>query len=115
MTLPDKLFTQMDELIELQLKQVELMKQLKRAYMLANLIGQHPNQIKGSMSWGFSTTGTSLYARPWRTDEMVIRVDGEEVARKKMIDVPHDFWPADVLAEYKRHVKRNKPPVRAEP
>lgn len=105
--LPDKLFEQMDELIELQLKQVELMRQLKKAYMLANIIGQHPNQIKGKMSWGFPTRGTPLYARPWKTDEMVIRLDGVEMARKKLIDVPHDFWPADVLAEYKRHVKHN--------
>ena len=107
MELPSKLFTKMEELIELQLKQVELMRQLKRAYLLANLIGQHPNEIKGKMAWGFHSYGTPLYAKPWRTDEMVIRLDGVEVARKKMIDVPHDFWPADVLAEYKRWVKRN--------
>lgn len=110
--LPDKLFELLDELIELKLKlkQVETMRQLKKAYMLANMIGQHPNQIKGKLSWGFLNYGTPLYARPWKTDEMVVRLDGEEVARKKMIDVPHDFWPADVLAEYKRHVKRNQKP-----
>jgi hypothetical protein len=107
--LPDKLFESMDRLIELELQKIELMRQLKRAYMLANIIGQHPNQIKGSMSWGIHTYGAPLYVRPWRTQELVVRLDGEEVARKKLIDVPHDFWPADVLAEYKRHVKRNKP------
>ena len=108
--LPDKLFDQMDELIELTLKKVALLRQLKRGYMLANLIGQHPNQIKGKMSYGTTNTGTPLYARPWRTEELVVRLDGVEVARKKLLDVPHDFWPADVLAEYKRHVKRNSKP-----
>ena len=108
--LPDKLFEQMDELIGLLCKQVELMRQLKRGYMLANLIGQHPNQIKGNMSYGTTNTGTPLYARPWKTEELVVRLDGKEVVRKKLIDVPHDFWPADVLAEYKRHAKRNSKP-----
>ena len=106
--LPDKLFEQMDELIELELKKVELMRQLKKAYMLANIIGQHPNQIKGKLSHGVTSYGAPLYARPWKTEEFVIRLDGVEVARKKLIDVPHDFWPAEVLAEYKRHVKRNQ-------
>lgn len=104
--LPDKLFEQMDELIELSLKQVDLMRQLKKAYMLANIIGQHPNQIKGKMSCGVTSYGTPLYARPWKTEEFFIRLDGEEVFRRRLIDVPHDFWPADVLAEYRRHAKR---------
>lgn len=108
--LPEELFTKMDALIELELKKVELLRQLKRGYMLANLIGQHPNQIKGKMSYGTTNTGTPLYASPWKTEELVVRLDGKEVARKKLIDVPHDLWPADVLAEYKRHVKRNKKP-----
>ena len=75
--------------------------------MLAEMIGVPAKDVKGKMSWGFHTRGTPLYAKPWKTDEMVIRLDGVEVARKKMIDVPHDFWPADVLAEYKRRIKRN--------
>ena len=108
--LPDKLFEKMDQLIELELKKVELLRQLKEAYMLANIIGQHPNQIKGKLSHGVISHGTPLYARPWKTDEFIVRLDGVEMARKKLIDVPHDFWPADVLAEYKRHVKRNTKP-----
>lgn len=108
--LPDKLFAQMDELIELNLKQIDLMRQLKKGYMLANIIGQHPNQIKGKLGHSVTKSGTPLYARPWKTDEFVVRLDGVEVARKKLIDVPHDFWPDDVLAEYKRHVKRNTKP-----
>jgi len=48
--LPDKLFEQMDRLIELELKKVELLRKLKRAYMLANVVGVHPNQIKGKLA-----------------------------------------------------------------
>jgi hypothetical protein len=105
--LPDKLFEQMDELIELELKKVELLRQLKKAYMLADVIGQHPNQIKGKLTMAVHTYGAPLYVRPWRTQELVVRLDGEEVARKKLIDVPLDLWPEDIRAEYERQQKRN--------
>ena len=105
--LPDKLFEQMDQLIELSLRKVELLRELKKAYMLANVIGMHPKDIKGKLSTAVHTYGASLYARPWRTDELVVRLDGEEVARKKLIDVPLDLWPDDVRAEYERQQKRN--------
>lgn len=105
--LPDKLFEQMDELIELELKKVELLRQLKKAYMLANVIGQHPNQIKGKLTTAVHTYGAPLYVRQGRTQELVVRLDGEEVARKKLIDVPLDLWPEDIRAEYERQQKRN--------
>lgn len=106
--LPDKLFEMMDDLIELELKKVDLMRQLKKAYMLANVIGQHPSQIKGRLATHIQTNGAPLYARPWRTRELVVRLDGEEVARKKLIDVPLDLWPEDIRAEFERQQKRNK-------
>ena len=108
MTLPDKLFEQMDQLIELETKKIELMRQLKRAYMLANVIGQHPNQIKGKLTTSVHTYGRPLYSKPWLENEFVIKLDGEEVVRKKLIDVPLELWPDDVRAEYERQQKRNK-------
>ena len=108
MTLPDKLFEQMDKLIELETKKIELMRQLKRAYMLANVVGMHPKDIKGGLSTYIYTNGAPLYARPWRTQELVVRLDGEEVARKKLIDVPLELWPDDIRVEYERQQKRNK-------
>jgi hypothetical protein len=108
MILPDKLFEQMDQLIELETKKIELMRQLKRGYMLANVIGMHPKDIKGGLSTYVYTNGAPLYARPWRTQELVVRLDGEEVARKKLIDVPLDLWPDDIRVEYERQQKRNK-------
>ena len=109
--LPDRLFEQMDELIALHAKQTELMRELKRAYLLANVIDMHPSTIKGKLSWGVHINGAPLYRRPWVTQELVVRLDGVEVARKKLIDVPQDFWPDDVRDEYVRHTKRNKKPT----
>lgn len=106
--LPDRLFDLLDEMIGLEMKKVDLLRELKRAYLLANVIGRHPNQIKGKLSTAVLTYGAPLYARPWRTHELVVRLDGEEVARKKLIDVPLDLWPEDVRAEYARWQKRTK-------
>lgn len=108
---PDKVFTNIDEMLALLHKQIELYGEMKRALMLANLIGIPPKDIKGKMSCGVYTNGAPLYARPWRTQELVVRLDGVEVVRKKLIDVPLDLWPDDVRVEYARHQKRNKAAV----
>lgn len=104
---PDKVFENLDEMVGLLHKQIALYGQLKRGLMMANIIGIPPKEIKGKLSSAVYTQGTSLYARPWRTQELVIRLDGVEVARKKLVDVPLDFWPDDVRAEYERQQKRN--------
>lgn len=104
--LPDKLFTNIDELIALSERKVTLLRDLKKALMLAEMIGVPPKDIKGKMRTSITHYGTPLYAKPWRKEEFVVHRDGVEVCRKKLIDVPHEFWPADVLAEYQRHLRR---------
>lgn len=111
--IPDELITSIDELIDLETKKIELLRQMKRWYMLAKLTGMAPKEIKGGLSCGVHTYGTPLYSRPWKAAELVIRLDGEEVAReevarKKLIDVPLDFWPDDMRIEYERVQRRNK-------
>lgn len=105
--IPEGMYANIDEMIALCEKKIDLLRQLKKAFMLAEMIGVPPKDIKGKLSHGVTSYGTPLYARPWKTEEFVVRLDGEEVYRKKLTDVPHDFWPTEVLAEYKRHVKRN--------
>jgi len=41
-------------------------------------------------------------------NEFVIRREGEEVFRAKLIDIPQDLWPDDIRAEYERYLKRTK-------
>lgn len=108
---PDKVFTNIDEMLALLRKQIELYGEMKRALLIANLIGIPPKDIKGKMTCGVYTNDAPPYARHWRTQELVVRLDGVEVVRKKMIDVPLDLWPDDVRIEYERHQKRNKAAV----
>jgi hypothetical protein len=104
---PEGMLDNIDRLIELETQKIDLLRQLKRALMLADLIGVPAKEIKGRLGYGVHAYGTPLYARPWRTDELVIRLDGVEVARKKLIDVPLDLWPRDVRDEFERQQKRN--------
>ena len=109
--LPDGALATIDELIALCEKKITLLHQLKKGLIMAELIGVKPGDIKGKLSHGIVSHGTPLYARPWKHDEFVIRLDGEEVFRKKLIEVPQDLWPDDVRAEYERHQRRNKKPA----
>ena len=109
--IPEGMLDKIDKLIELETQKVALLKQLKRALMLAELIGIPPKQIEGSLSAAVSSFGTPLFARPWKTEEFVIRLGGEEVFRKKLIDVPLELWPDDIRTEYLRYQKRNKTPA----
>lgn len=104
MKLPDKLFEKMDQLIELELEKVKLLRRLKRAYMLANVVGVHPNQIKGKLAVRVSESGDPI--APWQGADFAVQLDGKEVAREKLTDVPLDLWPDDIRASYERHKKR---------
>lgn len=108
MTLPDELFEKMDQLIALQEKQAATMRELKRAYMLANLIGMHPRDIKGGLSTAIYAPGAPAFVKPWLRQEFIVRLDGEEVARKKLTDVPLDLWPDDIRRAYETHQRKTR-------
>lgn len=103
---PDKVFENMDALVALLHKQIALYGEMKRALMLANIVGIPPKDIKGKMGTTVHSYGRPLYSKPWRKDELVVKLDGVEVARKKLIDVPLDLWPDDIRAEYEWQQKR---------
>ena len=95
-----ELLDKLQESIDLHYKQIETMKQMRRLVMLSNIMGMPPKEITGKVSTSVHAYGAPLYARPWRTEELVVRLDGEEVVRKKLIDVPLDLWPEDIRAAY---------------
>ena len=105
--IPPEFYDNLDHMRDLLVKQVELYGELKRSCRIADLLGVPPNKLTGKVTAGVCDNGAPLYSRTWRTRELVIRRDGEEVFRAKLIDVHQDLWPDDVRAEYARHVKRN--------
>jgi hypothetical protein len=106
--MPDGALANIDRMIELTTEKIALLHKLKKALMMAELIGIRPGDIKGTLWHGVTSYGAPQYARPWRVQEFVIRLDGEEVFRGKLTEVPLDLWPDDMRAEYERHQRRNK-------
>lgn len=86
--------------------QIDLMQQLRQMVMLSNIMNMPIKEITGKVSTSIHTHSRPFYPKPWLKDELVIKLDGEEVARKKLIDVPLDLWPEDIRAEYERQQKR---------
>ena len=103
-----ELLDKLQESIDLHYKQIETMTQMRRLVMLSNIMDMPIKEITGKVSTSVHAYGRPLYSKPWLENEFVIKLDGEEVVRKKLVTVPLDFWPDDVRAEYERHQKRNK-------
>jgi hypothetical protein len=104
---PPEFYENLDNLCALLRKQIALYGELKRSCRVADLLGIPPKELTGKIGTGIYAPGGSAFKRQWNTEELVIRRDGEEVFRAKLIDVHQDLWPDDVRAEYARHVKRN--------
>lgn len=102
------LLDKLQESIDLHYKQIETMQQMRRLVMLSNIMDMPIKEITGKVSTSIHAYGRPLYSKPWLENEFVIKLDGEEVARKKLIDVPLDLWPEDIRTKYVRQLKLNK-------
>ena len=100
------IYKSIDEMVDLLRQKIILMHELKRALMLAELLDIPVKDVKGSIRH----VAFDLDYRPvQRWKGMVLRVTYDGTTQDfPLAVVPHDFWPAEVLAEYKRHVKRNQ-------
>lgn len=99
----DETCENIDRLIANHLKQGELLRELKRALRLAQLMGLSPKDMpKTSVSFW---EGTYSWER-WRGAQLRVLVDGKLHSSYDLKDVHHDLWPADVLADYQRSMRR---------
>ena len=104
---PPEFYENIDEMRDLLIKQIKTYGELKRSCRIADLLGVPPKELTGKVTASVHAIGVSTFRRQWNMEELVIRRDGEEVFRAKLIDVHQDLWPDDVRAQYARHVKRN--------
>lgn len=96
-----------DKLITLETEKMSLLGLLKRSLLIADLIGVPPKDLTGVyVQTQYLGHGKPADRLPWRTEDFIVRLDGDEVCRKKLIDVPQDLWPDDVRAEYARYRRR---------
>jgi len=101
-----ELLDKLQESIDLHYKQIETMEKMRRLVMLSNIMDMPIKEITGNVSMSIHAYGRPLYSKPWLEDEFVVKLDGEEVVRKKLVTVPTEFWPDDIRAEYERQQKR---------
>lgn len=101
-----ELLDKLQESIDLHYKQIETMKQMRRLAMLSNIMDMPIKEIVGVVSTSVHTYGSAPYSKPWLEDELVVRLDGDEVVRKKLVNVPLEFWPDNTRQGYERDQER---------
>jgi hypothetical protein len=100
----DKVIASLRELRELRQRQIDTEQELLRALLICKVAGINPGEVKRRLCTHIVSSGghTPLYAKPWRTSDFVVTVDGEEVAKVPVKDVPEDLWPDDWREEKRR-------------
>jgi hypothetical protein len=95
-----------DELIELELKKIETLRQLKRTIDLARLV---PAVLKRKAS--VRVIEDNSYFHKWRGSRLNVRLEGEEPVEFDLVKdkVPHSLWPKEMLAAYMRHASASNP------
>ena len=106
--IPPEFYENLDRMTQLLVKQISLYRDLRKACRIADLLGIPPKEMTGKITSGVYAPGNSVFQRRWMMEELVIRREGEEVFRARLIDVHQDLWPDDVRAEYERYQKRNR-------
>ena len=97
--IPPEYYDNVDKLCDLLRQQIKLHGELKRAMRIADLLGVKPSELTGSVVTRVISSGR--HHRRWVYDAFVIRRDGKEVFRAKLIDVHQDLWPDDVRKDYR--------------
>jgi len=109
---PTNIYENINELIELCQHKIETLEQLKRALMLADLMGVKPSQLKEKVSTRVSEGHGSI--RPWKDATLhITRVfsDGSEQKYQFNLiedNVPIDLWPPHLAADYARYKGRQR-------
>jgi len=78
---------------------VATLTELKKAYMIAELLGLPPKSIKGKT--GTKITQLGYGAKPWLKSTFHIRVEGGEWKDFRLVDVPPLLWPPEWQQQYK--------------
>jgi hypothetical protein len=93
-------YDNIDEMVALCRKKIELMIELKKALRLAELLGVPPKDLKDKVTVSVAS-GKSLLT-PWYGAVFSVRVGDEPHKHYSMDMVHHDLWPADMLEQYDR-------------
>ena len=94
------IYDNIDEMVALCRKKIELMIELKKALRLAELLGVPPKDLKDKVTT--SMTGGKSAILPWQGAIFSVRVGDGPWEDYALTDVHHDLWPADMLEQFDR-------------
>jgi len=102
---PTNIFESIDEMVSLCQRKIELLKQMKRALRIAELLGVHPRDIGGNVRTSTYATEKN-YHFPWKTTVMRVWVDDDPMREFKMTDVHLELWPEDLRLAFNHNEKK---------
>jgi hypothetical protein len=100
----DDAIANMAELIDLELKKVGLLRELRRGLILCKLLGRAPREVKGPMRAGCRRGDSTFF--PWRGARFSIQVGNEPEVLFDLKNVPRELWDDDLRAQYEREERR---------
>jgi hypothetical protein len=100
-------YDNIDKMVALCRKKIELMIELKKALRLAELLGIPPKELKQKVSVTIKDTGpsSSYNPRPWLFKVLSVRVGDAPWQDFALRDVHHDLWPVDMKQAYAKWEK----------
>jgi hypothetical protein len=102
--IPEEMFKNMDELIELYGKMSNTMREMKKALRLAQLLNVAPSDMGVVNTWVREDTRWIRKDR-WKYATLHVLREGREEQEFKLADIHIDLWPADIAADYHKQTK----------
>ena len=101
------MYENIDKMVDLLHQKIALMLQLKKALLIADLIGVPPKELGAVRSSVVDTKVLYLTeSAPWKHKQLVVQRDSGERYTFPLTEVPRYLWPEDVQQAWERMVKR---------
>lgn len=103
-------YENIDEMVSLCHQKIETLIQLKKAFLLADLLGVPPKDMKQPLTMRVWDTGyiSAVDPTPWRKKVLSLRLGDNPWEDFALIDVNRYLWPEDMQKAWERHQKRKE-------
>ena len=107
-----ELYENMDELIAACHRQIELLIEMRRALLLADLLGIPPKDLKGVVSTRRVPPTRNFDPKPWKYAALAVKVGDGEWQNFPLHEVNRRLWPDEENRAYAKWLEKQNPPDR---
>lgn len=104
----ENVYSSIDEMIELSERKIELLRELKRALLMADLIGRKPGELSWPLIVRWREGSSSFF--PWTGAQMYVREDHPDGPIEHVFDmldeVHRSLWPEHLRKGYELYEAR---------